>query len=190
MKKMMITAVFAFTVAAAFGQAEAEFLYETRNGAITITGYTGDAKDVVIPARISDLPVTIIGVEAFVRNGLVSVTIPDGVIAIRYGAFAHNELTSVTIPHGVTTIGYEAFRGNQLTSVTIPNSVTTIEEGAFWDNQLTDVIIPANVNVARGDYPSFPGDLVEVYEQEGSRAGTYTSGDGGDTWTRQITDNE
>jgi hypothetical protein len=30
------TAVFVFTMAAAFGQAEAEFLYETRNGAITI----------------------------------------------------------------------------------------------------------------------------------------------------------
>jgi hypothetical protein len=31
----------------------------------------------------------------------------------------------------------------------------------------------------------FPGNLAQVYTQGGSRAGTYRSGDGGKTWTRQ-----
>jgi hypothetical protein len=70
-----------------------------------------------------------------------------------------------------------------LTSVTIPNSVTVIEKGAFYGKQLTSVTIGAGVNVAQGDYPSFPGDLADVYVDGGSRAGTYTSGDDGDTWS-------
>ena len=42
---------------------QAQYSYATNNGTITITGYTGPGGDVTIPDRISDLPVTSIGLR-------------------------------------------------------------------------------------------------------------------------------
>jgi hypothetical protein len=78
-------------------------------GGGVITGYSGDSKDVVIPAKIKGKPVTSIGESAFNNKELTSVTIPDGITSIGNSAFASNQLTSVTIPDGVTSIGDSAF---------------------------------------------------------------------------------
>ncbi|MGI6580453.1 MAG: leucine-rich repeat protein [Saccharofermentanales bacterium] len=121
---------------------ESDFEYVEENGTITITGYTGESKDVEIPEKIDGKPVTVIGWKAFADNQLTGVTIPDSVTEIRWGAFAENQLTSVTIPDSVTTIEGYAFYKNQLTDVTIPDSVTEIGGGAFQYNRLASVTIP------------------------------------------------
>jgi hypothetical protein len=118
----------------------------------------------VIPDGVTD-----IGVSAFGRSSLTSVTIPDSVTLIEQGAFQETLLTSVTIPdsvltigltafgyntvlssvtigNSVTTIGAYAFIGNPaLTTVTIGNSVTLIDQGAFRNTALTSVTIPDSV---------------------------------------------
>ena len=145
-------------------QAAADFETEGNDdGSVTITEYVGRDADITVPFKIGGKAVTAIGDRAFFEN----------------------QLTRVAIPNSVTTIGDEAFLGNQLTRVTIPNSVTTIEDGAFAENQLTSVTIGANVDVAEGDYPSFPGDLDSVYTSAGKAAGTYISSDGGETWSKR-----
>ena len=147
--------------------------------------------------------VTSIGTGAFDGNQLTSVTIPDSITTIESCAFSRNQLTSVTIPNSVTTIGYYAFGDNQLTSVTIGNSVTTISERAFSNNQLTSVIIPYSVISIRFDAfennqltsvtiganvqleydAGFPGGFVNVYNNGGKLAGTYTRN--GNSWSKQ-----
>jgi hypothetical protein len=68
---------------AAFAQSESDFKVEVANGAVTITGYTGDGGNVVIPSRIRGFPVTGIGELAFSGCiGLTSVSIPAGVTSI------------------------------------------------------------------------------------------------------------
>ncbi|MDR3171302.1 MAG: leucine-rich repeat domain-containing protein [Treponema sp.] len=155
MKKTWVFLVcFVFSAFALFGQNASDFKTKVKDGKVTITGYTGTVKDVRIPDKINGLPVTAIGgysaedgdlYDAFKREGLTSVTIPNSVTSIGMDAFNRNQLTSVTIPNSVTSIGMDAFSNNKLTSVTIPNSITSIYLGTFSNNQLTSVTIPNSV---------------------------------------------
>lgn len=101
--------------AALYAQAEADFNTEAEGNGVVISGYKGKGGDVVIPATIGGKAVVGIGKEAFVKSGVTSVTIPEGVISIGAGAFAVCAgLTSVTIPGSVTGIGRSAFYGCSL----------------------------------------------------------------------------
>jgi BspA type Leucine rich repeat region (6 copies) len=129
------------------GLAQAQLLFTTNNGAITITGFTGSPSIVVIPSATNGYPVTSIAVGAFEFCGLTSVTISASVTSIGVSAFAFCfSLTSVTIPASVTSIGTSVFGScSSLTSVTIPASVTSIGEQAFYYTDLTSVTIPNSV---------------------------------------------
>ena len=109
----------------------------------SVTGYTGTATEVYIPAVYKGLPVTSIGNYAFSNcNSLTSITISDNVIIIGWYAFSGcSSLTSITISDGVTIIGVSAFEYcDSLISITIPDSVTSIGYAAFSDcSSLTSV---------------------------------------------------
>ncbi|MDR2921812.1 MAG: leucine-rich repeat domain-containing protein [Treponema sp.] len=117
-------------------------------GGVVITKFTGSERDISIPARINNYPVTGIGEWTFNDcTSLTSVIIPGSVTSIGDYAFSGcTSLTSVTIPNSVTSIGGSAFRVcKSLTSVTIPNSVTSIGERAFVDcTSLTAINVVAD----------------------------------------------
>ena len=129
-----------------------QYSYHTDNTA-TVSGYTGTATEVVIPAEVTHedntYKVTAIGGYAFLGDfTLTNVIIPEGVTEIAYYAFAGcTSLTNVTIPEGVTYIGDLAFDScTSLTSVTIPEGVTHIGNRAFWGcKSLTSVSLPASL---------------------------------------------
>ena len=78
---------------------------------VSVTGYNGNADNVVIPKTYRGIPVKIIEDHAF-RD--------------------QTRLKSITLPDSVTNIGNSAFEGcSGLTSVTIPDSVTNIGDDAF-----------------------------------------------------------
>ncbi|GHT89621.1 hypothetical protein FACS1894137_19020 [Spirochaetia bacterium] len=77
---------------------------------LVMIGYTGVAKEVIIPREFT------IRREKFSRR----------VAGIRELAFKGKNLTSVVIPDSVTSIGSDAFINNNLTSVTIGNKVKFI----------------------------------------------------------------
>lgn len=119
------------------------------NGTIKITDCNESATEVIIPAEIDGIAVTIIEKDAFKKCKLLtSVTIPNGIISIGDLAFyACSSLTSVTIPDSVTNIGEEAFAVcSKLTSVKIPNGIKNIGTFAFNHcKELTSIVIPDSV---------------------------------------------
>ncbi len=114
-------------------QVPSEFTYATNEMGTFITGYTGTATDVVVPAVID-------GVEM------------DGVW---HWVFQNNTmLTSVTLQDGLELIGGEAFRGcTALERVTLPESLTTISSAAFREcTALKEIVLPDNATLGWGAF--------------------------------------
>ena len=92
---------------------QAQFIFITNNGAITITGCTnsfGNSESVAVPETINGLPV----------------------VSIAYYACSYKSMTNVTIGNNVTNIGPYAFWScSYLDHVTIPKSVASIGGSAF-----------------------------------------------------------
>lgn len=145
--------------------ASAQFTFVTNNGAITITGYSGTNKNVVIPSATNGYPVTSIGDRAFfngqgIYNRLTSITIPDSVTNLGYSAFfGCAGLTNISLGAGVIAIGTNAFQGcNGLTNFSLPASVISIGSQAFtFCPNLTAI----NVDPANPFYSSAAGVLFD-----------------------------
>jgi len=118
------------------------------DGTLAITAYNGYDADVVIPAQIGGVQVTMIGERAFRDNSrITSVVIPEGVTSIGKSAFSWAEkMTSIQLPSTLKTIGESAFNWSGLTSVTLPEGLTSIGESAFNANKkLTQITLPASL---------------------------------------------
>ncbi|MCB6615941.1 leucine-rich repeat protein [Ruminococcus sp. 210702-SL.1.03] len=111
---------------------------ENEDGTVTITSYTGDAEELVIPGEIDGKTVSAIGSGIFSPlNGgnktIKKITVPASVKTIGEEAFAcADALEEVYIEDGVTEIGNSAFASCiNLKKITIPKSVTKIGDYAF-----------------------------------------------------------
>ena len=153
-KIIMVIAIITAIIAPLYAQRENDFeVSQNADNTITITGYKGTVKNVVIPSTLYGLKVTIIGNFAFSNKGLTSVTIPDTVITIEdgenyfgKGVFSHNpQLINIILGKGLKTIGTFAFSKSGLNEIIIPDSVTNIGYGSFADCKLTKVILGKGV---------------------------------------------
>lgn len=136
------------------------------DGTCTVTGFSNyaDNIDLVIPDRSPDGDkVTAIGESAFAwRNGIKSITLPEGLASI--GSVAFSECTGLTAVHissisawcginfsSVTsnplTYAHNLYLNNELvTKFTIPDSVTNVSNYAFSGcTSLTEIVIPDGV---------------------------------------------
>lgn len=111
---------------------------ENEDGTVTITSYTGQAEELVIPDKIDGKTVSAIGSGIFSPlNGgnktIKKITVPGSVKTIGEEAFAcADALEEVYIEDGVTEIGNAAFASCiNLKKITIPKSVTKIGDYAF-----------------------------------------------------------
>jgi len=81
--------------------------------------------------------------------GLTSVVIQEGIEEIGFQAFYRNEITSVKLPNSLVLIGMGAFRYNNQIKGELDLSnltkLTTIENSAFSNNQIASVKLPANI---------------------------------------------
>ena len=131
LKKMCIAAVTAMLIVTfadttmASGHHE-DFLIDESG---TLTGYSGDGGDIVIPDGVM-----YIGDFAFKNcDSITGVYIPDGVVSIGEGAFAECDgIETVRVPESVESMGKAAFiRCVKLKEITIPDAVSHISNYAF-----------------------------------------------------------
>lgn len=114
--------------------ADQPFQFSVENNEATITGYTGDLAEVVIPEMIEGMSVAKIGSRAFLgRRELESVSIPKGVHTIESQAFMHcTNLVRISLTEGLENIGEFAFEFfSPLRLIQIPASVRKIDGVPF-----------------------------------------------------------
>ena len=145
----------------------------------SVTGYNGNADNVVIPKTYRGIPVKEIEDHAFrYQTSLKSVTIPDSVTSIGNRAFEDcTGLTSVTIGNSVTSIGDTAFSGcTGLTSITIGGGVTSIGSSAFSGcTGLTSITIPNSVtNIGKAAFGGCTGLTSVTIGNSVTSIGSYT----------------
>ncbi len=159
--------------------AQAQYLYETNNGTLTITKYTGSDAKVIVPALIDGLAVTAIGDNAFgFKVGVQSVALPNSITSIAGSAFYFClGLTNITIQNGVTNLGGNAFFNcRELKSIHIPQSLKQIGDDAFFLCATLSVI---DVDPLNSVYGSVDGILfnksktVLIY-YPGGKSGAYS----------------
>lgn len=132
-------------------QVPAEFTYATNEMGTFITGYTGAATTVVVPAMIDGVKMDGVWHNAFKGNTLI---------------------TSVTLQEGLAMIGGEAFRGcTALERVNLPESLTAISAGAFREcSALQTIALPDNAQLGWGVFygcsslesVTLPANLTEI----------------------------
>lgn len=130
--------------------------------------YCGDSTTPTIPSNV-----TRIGMDAFKRNDLISVTIQEGVTSIGSGAFyGCDSLSVVTIPEGVTQMGRYAFEGcRALKRVKLPSSLKEVEEYAFdWCTSLESVDFGGGIEKIGDNAFSGCGVLLSVALPEGLKS--------------------
>jgi len=112
---------------------------------IEITKYTGDQKNVTIPAEVDEKAVTSIGKNAFWGcEEITSITIPEGVTSIGTSAFfSCTKLKEITLPAAVTSIGESVFSkcvSLENINVTAPNMAYYSIDGILFDRHITEII--------------------------------------------------
>ena len=111
------------------------FTFDKESRTATLTGYKADAEKeaVVIPPSVNGYTITTIGSNAFNKESISTVTIPNTVTTIGENAFSNcSNLQSVTMGSSVATIGSCAFSScMNLLQITIPASVTEIGKYAL-----------------------------------------------------------
>ncbi|MBO5796998.1 MAG: leucine-rich repeat protein, partial [Clostridia bacterium] len=127
-----------------------DFTYQVNGslGRAIITGYTGNATEVVVPAELGGYPVTSISDDVFENNTqIVRVVLPDGVTSFDSLFYGCTSLQSVELPDSLQSIGSYAFYNcTKLSDIELPNTLRFIENMAFYNcAALTSLVIPEGV---------------------------------------------
>lgn len=154
-----------------------DYSFYKQGGEYILYRYNGSDKELTLPGLIDGGHSYKIGRRVFRDKYVVSVVMPESVIAIDDEAFlGYSNLTSVVIGENVSTIGSYAFSNcSSLTSVVIGENVTSIGNSAFSNcSSLTSIIIPEKVTAISGGafYDCSKLTSVEFKNPEGWKRGS------------------
>ncbi len=118
------------------------------DGTYAISGYTGDATKIYIPAEYNNIAVTTIGEEAFAETQIQSISGGKNIVSIEEKAFMSCYMLKLfDIDGDITTIYNNAFSEcTNLEEIILPKNLEHLGYGAFTDcESLKSIIIPDGV---------------------------------------------
>ena len=120
---------------------EYDFVEDSGESELVITGYTGAPVNLEFPAVIDGKPVVAVGKDAFEDcDTLKRVVFPEGMRLIGYAAFYNTSLTEIEWSSTVETLEYGAFALSAIKSLYIPPTLKEIRFGAFSDTPLEELV--------------------------------------------------
>jgi len=157
---------------------ESDFTYSLNEAdEIVITGYVGDAQEIMIPSTIEGFPVRIVGgIGGHGKSGIVSVFIDEGIREIG-GVFNQMpNLQFLTLPTSLETVGYGLLAGtSSIKKIRIPDGVETISPGAFSYSGIEEF----HVSDANESFKTIDGVL---FSKDGKTIVSYPSKRSGDSY--------
>ena len=111
-----------------------DFYYNVYDSYIKITKYIGDKEVVIVPSKIDELPVYVIGDEAFEGTSVKDVRISEGIYQIGASCFEDCALLeTVDMPESVTLVGDSAFYScTSLKEIVFPENVSEISSSVCY----------------------------------------------------------
>lgn len=117
------------------------FTYQIEGSYAVITGYTGIDADVIVPAKIDEYQVLIVGEYTFYKNQYVkNVVVPEGIKEIGKYAFCKTGLETIQLPSSLLVIYDCAFAETQLKKIEISGKIQYIGGGVFSDSKQLEEI--------------------------------------------------
>lgn len=180
-----------------FSPSELKKIWKTRkmrDGSLKIVSYMGTETTIIVPNKIGEQMVSIIGAYAFspeqkeknkvefeevaeklqkekekIRKKIRSIQLPEGLITIEEHAFAEcNSLKSMIIPSGVSNIGQYVFKNcSKLKEVSIPESVVSISGNSFYGCSKLKSINKKDMFIHNGVLKRYLGTEKEVSIPDG-----------------------
>lgn len=121
----------------------------TSDGTVTITKYTGNGTEVVVPGYINGYPVIRIDNAAFQdKKTIQKITLPETITSIHdYNVFWYcTSLKSINLPKNLTYLSVGAFSGcSSLEEIEIPDGITKLSKTFRGCTSLKKVVIPDSV---------------------------------------------
>ncbi|MBQ2967727.1 MAG: leucine-rich repeat protein [Clostridia bacterium] len=167
---LMLAIVVACLCVPAFALTEGDWEFQLLDDEVTITGYLGNAENVVVPETLFGVPVTKIeidnsekslgraksvkfpsqlkelknGVLGYYSKALESAVLPEGLEKIENGVFSDcEELKFINLPAGLKYIGDYAFSNcTGLTAVDLPAGLSFLGDRAFSNTGLVELSWP------------------------------------------------
>ena len=124
------------------------------DGSYKITAYNGEELEIVVPAKIGNSSISVIGEKAFCPFATKKEKIEK----------TRMKITKVVIEEGICEIGAEAFSCcNSLTEVILPSTIKIIERGAFDNTRIKELVLPVGIeSIGKDGLASFPAPGVQL----------------------------
>ena len=143
------------------------FMFKEVDGGVEIIGLKIPKEVTRIPSRLNNQTVISIGAQAFIRQNVKDVYVPDTVKSIGDYAFFNSNLETIRLPEDVL-LGEAVFAYTSITEIELPNNMVHMPNNLFYGAvHLTSIEIPGSVKSIGRNVFTYALSISELILPEG-----------------------